>query len=726
MGFYDLINFASEDDSLIFQSCDLVIRFDPLQHLVGYVQSRGRARNKASTFVIMIQKDDIAHLTRYKALQEGEPELNKAYQARHNESSSVADDDEDNDDETDLIDLAERERYVVPSTGAVLTYDNAIGLLNHLCALIPRDAFTPAHIPRWSGDFQATLHLPSGLPLDAEYLTFCGPPRHSKREAKRAAAFMGVRTLHKLDVFDQYLLPAASPHGKGNEDLEGRLIMDVSRVPNVMSVAVRDPWVMGPRLWIHPVSVAGCVAGGLVASTLLPPVEVICDGLVVRLGDGRLLEFNEDEEVEQRRVMQEYTKLGIWYRITSSPVTQLNSLFLVPLTVDKHPDFGAIGKLLEEPHGSYDWSCIREDDNDHLLVMNDNEFGRVLLLRRIRHDLTALSMPIPGSREDAFATYRDFFTSKWDRKNRKAHVPITCPLIEVYHLTRSFSASYSLRSNTAAHSPAHVVTNGMLVPQGCCRWINLSPDMSRAFDVLPILCHRITDVYRIHHSRLDLGLPAITEDLLVEAYTLPPAAAGYSNQRMETLGDGVLQLCTTVYLFNKYPHRHEGQLSIMRQNVVSNRYLLAVAKEIGLERFLSCEIQSVYKWRYVTSVDALDALDLPRPRRSVPRNYPRRNLQDCVEASLGAAFLTGGIPMALHAGAALNMAFGGTQAWSLRYGRNPRAKPAPSLFSDLEDRLGYTFHNSNLLLEAVTHPSFATSSDGPSYQRLEFLGDGND
>ena len=56
----------------------------------------------------MIQKDDFAQLTRYKALQEGEPEINRAYQTGH---LNTDDDLDDNDEDiTDLVDLAERKR----------------------------------------------------------------------------------------------------------------------------------------------------------------------------------------------------------------------------------------------------------------------------------------------------------------------------------------------------------------------------------------------------------------------------------------------------------------------------------------------------------------------------------------------------------------------------------------------------------------------------------------
>jgi len=37
--------------------------------------------------------------------------------------------------------------------------------------------------------------------------------------------------------------------------------------------------------------------------------------------------------------------------------------------------------------------------------------------------------------------------------------------------------------------------------------------------------------------------------------------------------------------------------------------------------------------------------------------------------------------------------------------------------------MGYEFHRGQSLIEAVTHPSFATSASA-SYQCLEFLGDG--
>jgi endoribonuclease Dicer len=94
-----------------------------------------------------------------------------------------------------------------------------------------------------------------------------------------------------------------------------------------------------------------------------------------------------------------------------------------------------------------------------------------------------------------------------------------------------------------------------------------------------------------------------------------------------------------------------------------------------------------------------------------------------LEATLGAAFMTGGMNLALRAGDALGLSFGGQQPWSVRYSRPSNKFPTPALFLDLQESIGYEFHRGDLLVEAMTHPSFC-SSENPSYQRLEFLGDG--
>ncbi|KAI0059136.1 P-loop containing nucleoside triphosphate hydrolase protein [Artomyces pyxidatus] len=706
------------EEGFDFPACDLVVRFDSLQHMVGYVQSRGRARHKDSTFVIMVQEGNALDMLRYKAFIDSEPEIKQLYHSLLNDRPG--DNEDDDSDEVCATDLAARERFVVPSTGAVLSYNTAIGLLGHLCALIPSDPFTPSLQPRYTGDFTSTLHLPTALPLPREHLVYVGPTKGSKKEAKRAVAFLAVKALYVLNVFDDYLLPTRS--AKDHEDVDGRPVEDVSNVPAMMDVVVRDPWTLGPRMWSHPVSVDGRRIAALVTGTPLRPVELSWNGKTLRTHVGEVIEFDEDEERRQRALLQDYTDLGLWWCVSSRPRADPLSCYLIPTYADScQPNFDGMERLLEQPHGSYDWTAINESHYDHVLIMNNKEHGRPYLIHRIRRDLSPMSKPPAGSREDGFPTFRDYYLQKYTRRGVVPEIPFDGCLVEAYHFARQTSAAYHLPHTEGADVNMNAVDDRpFFLPFAFCRWFSMPEDMFRLYHFLPRILHRVSDVWRARGARADLGLPPIQDNLFIEAFTLPGAGAGYNNQRLETLGDAVLKLGASVHLFNKFPHRHEGQLDALRRQCISNRTLLARAKENGLEHHLTGEKQNIKTWRFIVS-EGSPCLDGSRTDRRVHRRMARRSLQDCMEAILGASYLTGGLSMALQTGTALGLNLGGTVPWSLRYSRPPHSSSVPALFLDLQKKLGYEFHRSEILLESMTHPSFPSNS--ASYQRLEFMGD---
>jgi ribonuclease-3 len=55
-----------------------------------------------------------------------------------------------------------------------------------------------------------------------------------------------------------------------------------------------------------------------------------------------------------------------------------------------------------------------------------------------------------------------------------------------------------------------------------------------------------------------------------------------SNERLEFLGDSVLGVVVTHYVFENFPSLPEGQLSEVRAGVVNSRVLAELAKELGL------------------------------------------------------------------------------------------------------------------------------------------------
>lgn len=58
------------------------------------------------------------------------------------------------------------------------------------------------------------------------------------------------------------------------------------------------------------------------------------------------------------------------------------------------------------------------------------------------------------------------------------------------------------------------------------------------------------------------------------------------NERLEFLGDAVLELITTSFLFKKYPKRQEGDLTSFRAALVNTNTLAEVAAKLGFNDFL--------------------------------------------------------------------------------------------------------------------------------------------
>lgn len=60
----------------------------------------------------------------------------------------------------------------------------------------------------------------------------------------------------------------------------------------------------------------------------------------------------------------------------------------------------------------------------------------------------------------------------------------------------------------------------------------------------------------------------------------------HHNERLEFLGDAVLELVVTSFLYTKYPGKDEGQLTSFRAALVNTNTLSEVASELGFNAFL--------------------------------------------------------------------------------------------------------------------------------------------
>ncbi len=85
-----------------------------------------------------------------------------------------------------------------------------------------------------------------------------------------------------------------------------------------------------------------------------------------------------------------------------------------------------------------------------------------------------------------------------------------------------------------------------------------------------------------------IGYKFKNQDLLKEAITHrsylneKPNWGVNHNERLEFLGDAVLELIITDNLFKKFPKEEEGQLTLYRSALVNSKMLGAVASQVGL------------------------------------------------------------------------------------------------------------------------------------------------
>ncbi len=113
-----------------------------------------------------------------------------------------------------------------------------------------------------------------------------------------------------------------------------------------------------------------------------------------------------------------------------------------------------------------------------------------------------------------------------------------------------------------------------------------------------------------------IGFSFKSETLLGEALTHRSYLNEYPrvsahNERLEFLGDAVLEIIVTENLFQAYPNYQEGHLTSLRAALVNYQMLSRVAKEIGLEGYLRLskgEAKDTGRARDVILANTIEAL----------------------------------------------------------------------------------------------------------------------
>ena len=94
------------------------------------------------------------------------------------------------------------------------------------------------------------------------------------------------------------------------------------------------------------------------------------------------------------------------------------------------------------------------------------------------------------------------------------------------------------------------------------------------------LC-KIERVFGVHFNDPGLCREAFTHKSFSAEHNLK-----YDNQRLEFLGDAVVQIILTEEIFRRYPDIQEGELTKIRSALVNQESLAAFARDMGLGEFL--------------------------------------------------------------------------------------------------------------------------------------------
>ncbi|MDP0059338.1 ribonuclease III [Glaesserella parasuis] len=122
-----------------------------------------------------------------------------------------------------------------------------------------------------------------------------------------------------------------------------------------------------------------------------------------------------------------------------------------------------------------------------------------------------------------------------------------------------------------------------------------------------------------------LGYQFANLDYLTQALT-HRSAASKNNERLEFLGDSILNFAIGKALYEKFPKANEGELSRMRATLVKEQTLAVVARQFELGEYMKLGAGELKSGGY--------------RRESI--------LSDCVEAIIAAVYLDAGIDRAME------------------------------------------------------------------------------
>ncbi|KAF2645254.1 hypothetical protein P280DRAFT_389329 [Massarina eburnea CBS 473.64] len=774
------------EEGLDIPQCNLVVRFDLYRTMIGYVQSRGRARHQNSKYLHMVESGNEFHRGSVYNAMNAEITMKRFCEGL----SRVRLLNEPDIDIDDFFDMSMGfSTYTDPETGAKLTYKSSLSVLGHFVTCLPAQSLEVSLQPTYvishvsttddfdsgsQGGFQCEVILPECSPI----VYMVGKSCRKKAIAKCAAAFQMCVELRKKGYLDGHLLPiytkvlpqGANAHLAVSEKQKGQYTMRLKPefwqinydcIPDCLYLTVMEmengldrPYQpLGlltrspiPQLPKFPIYLKDDRASNVVLVTLKTALQATDENLEQFTTLFRIVY----EDIFNKEYEHNVAKMPYWQ--VPIRLDRVNSL-----TTSSKPedviDMDQVRKVCNQREHRWTHDSTAEDLADMYFVDRGNG-GRRFYSIGMAPGLKALD-PVPSTAP----AYRycknilDYSVSLWKTARERAVWDETQPVVEVEKIPfrRNFLAAVESKeeSEIRGNNIAYVCPEPFRISTVSIRFIAMCY-------VFPAIIHRIEDYLIALEAAQLLGL-TIGPALCLEALTKDSensdehgeekvnfkSGMGSNYERLEFIGDCFLKMATSISTFVLQPDENEFQFHVRRMHMLCNQNLFKVAKkDLNLTEFARTQAFSRRTW-YPKGIKMLKGKGHKSDGNEVIKHsLGDKSVADISEAFIGAAFMEYNKPghwdpkMWDQAVKAVKVLVNNPdhlmESYSDYYAayEKPKYQLAEAtatqihLAAKVEKQHPYHFEYPRLLRSAFVHPSQPFMWEHiPNYQRLEFLGD---
>ncbi|UKZ82737.1 hypothetical protein TrVFT333_010533 [Trichoderma virens FT-333] len=752
------------EEGIDIPECDVIIRFDLYTSAIQYIQSKGRARQKSSLYVSMMEEGNLEHMRKLRRATRDAHALRQF-------CSALPEDRKVPDfvigpDVLAAQEQVTQKRYTVAETGAQLTFITSLEVLAKYASSFPNNAIDGVlpleYIVTSIGKkFVARVVLPDASPIKM----FPGEVQKSKQLARCSAAFEACVHLIGKKYINGNLQPAFTK--KLPDMRNARLALSSDKKSEYDMRIKPDFWssclAPEPPTSLYQTIIAldqpealGRASRPLILLTRKPLPDIPSTPLFFGGGQTSIMRLSNSQtsfEVLPHEIEA----------LASFTLRLFADVFSKEYDAKSHeiPYFVAPSKLSPSRgnDAEIDWEAVQyAHDNEQLRWENaPSEFfkdklatdpwdgSRKFILHGINAELkpsdpTPKGVPQPKSLgyrkvEQIIKEYSNSLSIKSrQRRNWRDDQPVVNA--ELLPIRRNFLDEFFV--DDECDGTCYVILEPLRVSP-------IPVDVVSMALVLPVVIYRIDSVLIALETcslfgltiRSDLALEAVTKDSFnteehgEHQIDFQPGM-GKNYERLEFLGDTFLKMATTISVYTIAPDADEFHYHVGRMMMLCNKNLFEHAVEKGMPAYTRTKAFDRRTW-YPSNM----TLKRGKATRTETKHcLSHKSIADVCEALIGAAYMTStteNMDMAVKAVTAMVCSEHHTMleykdyfaTFQVPKWHGNHVSAAQRLTVDkVAEITGYRFQCAPLARSAFRHPSYVFETNIPDYQQLEFLGDG--